>query len=125
MLNVFEHGSDRWNRSEERNENPEKESQKESLQVECKGNGKMEKRGKNAKKEGVESLHVRGRGGRNKEDDATDQHGEESVLEDLCQNDRSMWDDLSVRTQPFLVYLPCAVWFDSRSFDYGSATETS
>ena len=85
----------------------------------------MEKRRKNAKKEDVESLRIRGRGSRYKEDNTTDQHGEESILEDLRQNDHSTWADLPVRTQPFLVCLPYAVWFDSHSFDYGSVQDTS
>lgn len=43
----------------------------------------MEKRRKNAKKEDVDSLCVRGRGSRYREDNAADQQREENILEDL------------------------------------------
>lgn len=85
----------------------------------------MEKRRKNAKKEDVESLRIRGRGSRYKEDNTTDQHGEESILEDLRQNDHSNMGCLPVRTQPFLVASHMQYGSISHSFGYGSVQETS
>ena len=52
----------------------------------------MEKRRKNAKEEDVENLRLIQQCSRYVEDNTADNHGEESILENLCQDDHSTWN---------------------------------
>lgn len=124
VLDVSEHGSDRGNRGEQRNDYPKKKSQEECFQVEREGNGKMKKRREDAKKEDVESLRLIQRSSCNEEDYAADDHREESILEDLRQDDHPMWDYSWIHTQPFPLCPPCSGWFGSRPFDCESGRKT-